>query len=359
MNIKHKLLHYKNFFDPHFERYFNQLDIQLSSPHRSTYPQVCIDLIKDLSLTGGKRQRVAYLYEAFKLGQNGEAPPPTDEGLITCAISIELLQTHLLIHDDIVDNSPTRRGHPTTLQHLRKKTKLNNNVPLGMAIMTGDIAAYLAIQVLHHSNLHSDLLVKVAEIQTRAGIDTFIGQIFDLERDMHDTAFNEDSIISLADFKASRSSTLAPILIGISLSSQDTTSNIKRIRKYAIDVGIAGQLQDDYLGMFGDPNITGKSNISDLREGKRTLLITKTLEMCNDRESKIINQALGNPTINSKQASTVKRIIKKYKVDALLKQIARKHAQRAANEANSWSHWNRDAVDFFAESAKWFINRAV
>lgn len=359
MNISQKILHHRDTFNPRFKEYFENLNNRLSFPNKSIYPKICVDLIKDLSLVGGKRQRVAYLYEAFSLGQGTKITSSTEKHLTACAISIELLQTHLLIHDDIVDNSPIRRGSPTTLQHLIKKTKLDNNIPLGMAIMAGDIAAYLALDVLHSCNLPPKLLSKIVNIQTTAGIDTFLGQIFDLERDMPNTLFNEDSIIELADFKASRSSTLAPMLIGISLSSQDTTNNINIIRKYATSVGIAGQLQDDYLGMFGDPEKTGKSNISDLKEGKRTLLITKTLETCNNQEKKIISQVLGNPTINHKQANMVKEIIKKYHVDILLKKTAQKYAQLAYSEAKSWSHWNKEAVDFFAESAKWFINRTV
>lgn len=359
MNVSKHISHYKDSFDHQFEQYFNQLNNKLSYPKASEYSKKCVELIRELSLTGGKRQRVAYLHEAFKLHRNAKISSKVKGYLEACSISIELLQTHLLIHDDIIDNSPTRRGVATTLNQLKKMLRLSNNIPLGMAIITGDIAAYLAIQVLLDSNIPKDQLNKIAKIQTQAGLDTFIGQIFDLERDIKGTIFSEDTLIELADFKAARSSTLAPMLIGISLSSQDTLENVERITRYATNVGIAGQIQDDYLGMFGDPLNTGKSNVSDLQEGKRTLLITKALEVCTKTEDAIISRSLGDPNISTEQANKIKMIIKKYSVDIKVKGIAEFYAKQASAEARSWSNWDKNSVEFFAESAEWFITRSI
>lgn len=295
MSMREKLSHYKEEFDIKFADYFNDLSNELSLPEKSVYPQICIDLIRELSLVGGKRQRVAYLYETFRLF-NSEVKL-NDLNLIACAISIELLQTHLLIHDDIIDNSPARRGIPTTLFSLKEMLDTEDKAPLGMAI--------------------------------------------------------------LADYKAVRSSTFAPMMLGLILASQDSKENIDRITRYSTNVGIAGQIQDDYLGLFGDETITEKSNSSDVKEGKHTLLIVNTLAQCTDEEKEFINAVLGNDNVVEADIEKVKEIVKRYKVDVLVKNIAKKYAQLAADEAQTWEDWNQEAVEFFVEASEWFVNRNI
>lgn len=357
MNMTEKLSHYKQSFDIKFADYFIDLIAELSLPEKSIYPQICIDLIRKLSLIGGKRQRVAYLYETFRLF-NSEVSLK-NLNLIACAISIELLQTHLLIHDDIIDNSPTRRGVPTTLFSLQEMLNSKDSAPLGMAIMAGDIAAYLAIQVLLKNDLPASDLIKIIDVQLRAGLDTFHGQIFDIERDLPQTILTEVELAILADYKAVRSSTLAPMMLGLILAQQDSKENIDRITKYATNVGIAGQIQDDYLGLFGDATTTGKSSISDIKEGKHTLLIVHTLAQCTDKEKNFINGVLGNEDVLEVDVERVKTIVKQYKVDVLVKNIAKKYAQLASDEASSWENWNQEAVQFFVEASEWFVHRDI
>lgn len=358
MNAQEKLVFYKNSFDKIFREYFKDLDIVFKYPHQSEFIPKCITLIKELSLRGGKRQRVAFLYESYKLfGKTSDT-----DFLKTCAISIELLQTHLLIHDDLIDNSPTRRGGPTTYFAL-KKLLFNKGIDIvsasSLTILTGDIAAFLVVDVLlRKENFPGKMLRKIIDIQISAALNTFSGQIFDIERDTLKNLSEED-LTTLADFKAVRSSGLAPMLIGLTLAGKDTAANVSKVTRYVTQIGIAAQIQDDILGLFGNPDVTGKSNISDVKEGKRTFLVMHTLKHCDLKDRRFIESILGNSNASDKDLTKFKKIVEKSGSLDYAKTLAKKHAERAIREVSLWNNANNGAVNFFSEVSNLAIHRQL
>ena len=352
-----KLEYYKEKFEPVFVEYFNRIKKEKKYPSASQLVPESLTAIQKLSLRGGKRQRVAFLYESFHLFSSKKE----DSFLKECAISIELLQTHLLIHDDIIDNSPTRRGGPTVhieLANILSEKKLDIHKAQALAILSGDITAYLAIDVLLENNdISAGQLKKIIGLQISAGLDTFLGQIFDIERDMS-LEFSENDLVILADFKAVRSSTLIPMLIGLVLSYTDDASHCASIGRYALNIGIAAQIQDDILGLFGNPNVTGKSTTSDISEGKRTLLIRSVLERCSKKDILFIESVLGKKVSNDDVEKVKKLIINSGSYDYVV-DVAKKYAMKATDEVKKWHDSNQDSRQFFNDIAMWAINRKL
>lgn len=356
-DLFNKISSYKASFDKSFSDYLSELKRTQDFPKSSKDVALALDLIEDLSLGGGKRQRVAFLYESYKLFSGKEPSAEDEKVLLQVALSIELLQTHLLIHDDIIDNSPSRRGRSSTIASLNDKK--SKSVALGEALLAGDIAAYLAIDVLLSSDIPDDLRRNLIDVQIQGGLGTFYGQIFDLERD--DTSpekLSTKDFEVLADFKAVRSSTYAPMALGL-LVAGGKEKDLERIRDYALFVGIAGQLQDDYLGMFGDEKVTGKSSLADLKEGKNTLLITHSMKRLSLSDKDFLFTCLGNKDSTEEDLRKVVSLLRGVGSDTFLKEESIKNAKKAVARVDSWSNWDEEAKEFFRGAAMWFVEREL
>lgn len=356
INVSQIMAKYKQWFDPNFQEYFDNLKQTFKYPASSSFVPQSIELLEELSMRGGKRQRVAFLYEAFKLFPSSVS----DEALLSSAVSIELLQSHLLIHDDYIDQSPMRRGDLTTFFAYKdafSDTPKEQQTAAGLTILLGDIAAYLAIDVLlRDTTLTPEQCRKLVAIQTQAGLDTFTGQIFDLERDLSDTLSEEDLTV-LAEYKAAQSSTVAPLLMGTVFVPSLSGEMREHLIQYGLAVGVAGQIYDDILGLFGDSSVMGKSNISDIAEGKRTLLISKAFQYASKEEKQIIASALENPDVTSGEVEEVRAIIQKSGALDKTRDIAASYAERAKTEIGHLPASKHR--DFFAGVSDWFINREL
>ncbi|MFZ5424612.1 MAG: polyprenyl synthetase family protein [Patescibacteria group bacterium] len=356
-SIAQKITKYQQSFEPHFTQYFNNLKKEFIPTKNSKQIPACLRLLENLALNGGKRQRVAFVYESYKLLKNKTSKHDTD-ALLSASISIELLQAHLLIHDDIVDDAPIRRGMNSTYYSLKEMTGSEKDA-LGMAIMTGDIAAYLTLQVLQKAKINEPIKLKLIQNQIETGLNTFAGQIYDLERDANPIKdITLKMITELANLKTANYTVISPMYLGLIIAN-GTEADFKKIGKYASLAGIAFQMQDDLLGVFGNEKKLGKSTLSDIREGKKTALVKYTLSKCSTAEEKEINSILGNKKSTKKQIDRVKEIMKKHKADVFAQNEAETYALKAINEAKSWTNYNKEAVDFFIQSAQWVIEREL
>jgi len=155
-------------------------------------------------------------------------------------MGVEILQTHLLIHDDIIDEAPLRRGGETIHRFFREqfpKRKYQGDPKKygdSVALLAGDLALYFACQpILLSKAISSDKKIKILDILIRSGIDTFYGQLLDLLRDARGTT-NEEEILKLAFIKAGRSSAEAPMHIGALLADNDAPDVLEKLSDYAI-----------------------------------------------------------------------------------------------------------------------------
>ncbi|PNG23255.1 polyprenyl synthetase family protein [Streptomyces cahuitamycinicus] len=350
--IRARLAGYESRFSALFEEYFHTLGTDLEVPSFSRFTPECLNLLRDLSLRGGKRMRVALVYEAAGL--------VTDEPVgaaDVAALSVELLQTHGLIHDDIIDDSPTRRNGPSTYHAYQYKFPDHPQAAIGLAILAGDLALALSLRILLESTAPTAIRQAMVEVQTRAASDTFVGQILDLERDFS-PATDEEALHCVADYKTARYSVLAPIQLGLLAAGEQPAVIEEELRRYARLVGISGQMRDDYLDLFGDAHVMGKPLGADIRGGRRNYTVHAILAAAKDAEKTVVESALGDQNCTEETIAAVREIAERRGVPAKMRSDMQRYAELASAEAADWRpRWRREAVAFFEYLPQWAMER--
>ncbi|WP_217251208.1 polyprenyl synthetase family protein [Streptomyces sp. AC602_WCS936] len=349
-----RVARYGRRFDRVFAEYFDTLGTTLDAPAFSRFTPDCLALLRDLSLRGGKRMRVALLHEAAGLVRD-DAPA---EALDAAALSIELLQTHGLVHDDLIDDSATRRGGPTTYHAYLDRFPGHPRAALGLTVLAGDLALALSLRVLLDAKLPVELRQAMTEVQTRAAADTVVGQITDLERDFAPGAPDDEVLHDVADHKSARYSVLAPLRLGLLAAGEQPGPHETELRRYARLVGICGQMRDDYLDLFGDAAAMGKPTGTDVREGRRSYTVARLLSTVSGAERALVERALGDRDCTEETVAAVREIGERHGVAAHLRADMRRHAEQAAQVAAGWRpRWREEAVAFFEQLPRWSVDR--
>jgi len=276
-------------------------------------------------------------------------------------MGVEILQTHLLIHDDLIDEAPLRRGgetiHKFYTDGFQSRGYRGNPKKYGdsVAVLAGDLAVYFACQpIINSQTLAPEKKTKILDILIRSGIDTFYGQLLDLYRDAKKST-TEEEILNLAFIKAGRSSAEAPMHIGAVLADQDSPDIFQKISAYTTPLSIASQLHDDVLGMFGRDEILGKSALSDLSEGKQTLLILEAKKRANPSDRIVLETLVGKRDLNIEEANQVKQIVINTGALEYVKGFARKFVSQAQQALETWdSNWGNKEKQFF-----WSVTEAA
>ncbi|MFG3250526.1 polyprenyl synthetase family protein [Streptomyces sp. NPDC048187] len=342
-------------FNALFAEYFDTLATTLDTPSFSRFTPDCVELLRDLSLRGGKRMRVVLLHEAARL----VTAEPVD-GLDAAALSVELLQTHGLVHDDLIDDSATRRGGPTTYYAYREKFPRHPRAALGLTVLAGDLALALSLRVLLEARLPVEVRQAMVEVQTRAAADTFVGQIVDLERDFGATVPDEDVLHVVADHKSARYSVLAPLRLGLLAAGGQPAAHEPELSDYARLLGICGQMRDDYLDLFGDAETMGKPTGTDIREGRHTYTVARLLSAVSGSERTLVDQALGDPACTPETVAAIRAIGERAGVAERMRADMRQYAEQARWVAAGWRpRWREDAVAFFERLPRWSVERTA
>lgn len=231
---------------------------------------------------GGKRIRALALRWGFELaGGDAQSSPGIDD----VAVSIELLHAAALIHDDIIDDSDTRRGMPAVhagfaAQH--RERDFSGDAALygtGAAIIAGDLCLSLSEEAYSASGLEhlSDARAVAAHDAFRR--DVMIGQFLDirLQAGPIDARTIIDRAMEMLTYKSAKYSVEQPLRLGAALAGADDQL-LAALSAFGLPLGRAFQLRDDELGVFGDPAVTGKPAGDDLLQGKRTVLVGLGLE---------------------------------------------------------------------------------
>jgi geranylgeranyl diphosphate synthase type I len=346
---------YERRFNALFAEYFDTLGATLDAPSFSRFTPDCVELLRDLSLRGGKRMRVVLLHEAARLVT---AEPV--EGLDAAALSVELLQTHGLVHDDLIDDSATRRGGPSTYYAFREKFPRHPRAALALTVLAGDLALALSLRVLLEARLPVGLRQAMVEVQTRAAADTFVGQIVDLERDFTPAAPDDELLHTVADHKSARYSVLAPLRLGLLAAGSRPDAYEPELSHYARLIGICGQMRDDYLDLFGDPAAMGKPTGTDIREGRHTYTVVRLLSAVSGPERAFVEQALGDPACTLETVAEIRAIAERAGVADRMRADMRQYAEQARAVATGWRHrWREDAVAFFERLPRWSVERTA
>lgn len=258
--------------------------------------------------SGGKRLRPVFCLLGFRAG-GGEVGRP----VLRAAAALELLHTFAIVHDDVMDASPTRRGAPSSWTHLAERHRSQGyrgeprDYGVSGAILAGDLALILADRALLGSTFSEARLLPAVRRYNRMRIDVVAGQYLDVAAAYRGEA-DEAEARRIARLKSGQYTVEGPLHIGAILAGGGPDV-VEALSAYGLPLGEAFQLRDDVLGLFGDPELTGKDRESDLREGKRTVLVAKALGAATEKDRRFLEDRLGAPDLTGAEAERLRSIV--------------------------------------------------
>lgn len=264
--------------------------------------------VAGLVRASGKRLRPAFVY----WGHRATGADHLD-GVFGPGGAVELLHTFALIHDDVMDRSARRRGRPAVHEALAR-THVEEGLTgdpswfgVGGAILAGDLAFVWADQMLDTAVLPAAAIERARRVYTQLRVEVMAGQYLDLRLTGREGAGEVESM-HVALLKSGRYTVTRPLQLGAAIGG-GSCALLDALRDYGDAAGLAFQLRDDVLGLFGDPTRTGKGALSDLREGKRTVLMLRALGRAGPAEHRLLTQALGDPDVGDEAADRVREIV--------------------------------------------------
>jgi geranylgeranyl diphosphate synthase type I len=272
-----------------------------------------VDAVERL-IAGGKRLRAGFLYWGYRASGR-----PDSDALVRLAAAMEFFQAAALLHDDVMDGSDTRRGMPAAHRAFAglhtdsgwsgDSTRFGESA----AILAGDLCLQWSDELYATSGLPSAELDRGRRTFDTMRTQLMGGQYLDLLEsargwDRLDTSARIDSARNVIRYKSAKYTVEHPILIGATVGGV-AASDLAHLSAYGLALGEAFQLRDDVLGVFGDPSTTGKPAGDDLREGKRTVLIAKTLAAASPAQAEAVRSLLGDTKLDTEGVERLRGII--------------------------------------------------
>jgi geranylgeranyl diphosphate synthase type I len=309
-----------------------------------------VQSVRDLVLAGGKRMRAAFVYWGYRA--NGAAH--TDR-LWHTAAAFELLQSFALIHDDVMDRSTRRRGRPAVhvaLATHHRTAALHGDddwFGVGGAILAGDLAFVWADELFDATPVDTADRERARHVFTNLRTELMAGQYLDL---LLAASVDADPAQAqrVALLKAGRYTVTRPLQLGAALAGVNPELDAALV-SYGDAVGVAFQLRDDVLGLFGNPGDTGKSVLDDLRQGKRTMLMLEALAMARDGQRRVLETALGNPDIDERDAEQVRDVVRDCGALTAIERRVVQHHDRALTALDRVHQPAREALVELADRA--------
>jgi geranylgeranyl diphosphate synthase, type I len=270
--------------------------------------RAAFDELERVIASGGKRLRPVFCC----LGHMA-AGAQVEEELIRAAAALELLHTFALVHDDVMDRSPVRRGESTTWTHLAAEHRRfafrgdPEGYGISTAVLVGDLAMTLADRAFLESGFPPERLLPAFGRYGRMRTDMVAGQFLDVVA-ANRGHVGEEEARRIAVLKSGAYTVEGPLHIGAILAEAPERL-LASLSDYGVALGEAFQLRDDILGVFGDPSITGKDRDSDLREGKRTVLVAKAMAEAHPDDRRYLEDRLGQPNLSDRDVERIRRII--------------------------------------------------
>lgn len=251
------------------------------------------EVVADFVLSGGKRVRPTFAWAGWRCAGDRHATDATEPDALRVCASLELLQACALIHDDLIDHSDLRRGRPTThrvFADLHRVAGWSGNADehgMASAVLAGDLALAWADDLFAGRTTATGdpppTPVPAATGRTWAAMRTEVlaGQFLDIVNEVGGDE-TVDAAYRVIEFKTAAYTVSRPLQLGATLGGAPD-SLVTDLGSVGRDLGVAFQLRDDLLGVFGDPDRTGKPSGDDLVAGKRTVLLATGLARAADR----------------------------------------------------------------------------
>jgi geranylgeranyl diphosphate synthase type I len=262
---------------------------------------------KDFILRKGKRLRPIL----FVIGYLGFAKKPAPN-LYRAAVSLELLHDFLIIHDDIIDKSDMRRGKPSMHKRLENYLSSHKNIKFDgqdLSLVVGDIMYAMAIHAF--LSIKEDVARKERALKrfVEAAINTGAGEFAELLYGIKDIKdITKQDVYKIYDLKTAFYSFAAPLSTGAILAGANRVE-AERLFKSGMCLGRAFQIKDDILGIFADEKKTGKSSLTDLQEGKKTILIWRAYNNSNMKDRLYIRRILSKGKVTRTDLLKIRKIL--------------------------------------------------
>jgi len=271
--------------------------------------QYYYDEIEKFLFSGGKRIRPILMITAG----TAVKPDVNMEGIIKASLSLELLHNASLIHDDIMDNAETRRGETVfhkvlgqySKQHYNSTIQNHADFGVAMGILGGDFVYNMAYKAIHVNDFPSESVLKASLVFNEGFFKIVRGVIIETDF-MGKNNISENEYLEMIYGKTAALFETATVMGAILANA--TESQIENLRYFGKYAGIAFQIVDDIIGTFGNAKKTGKPTDSDIKEGKKTLLLIKALETANESEREILERVVGNRNASSEDVESVREI---------------------------------------------------
>jgi geranylgeranyl diphosphate synthase type I len=281
------------------------------------------------AVSGGKRFRAAFCW----WGYHGVDPSPADPAAIVRACAaLELLHASALVHDDVMDASDTRRGHPAAHRALeaehRARRWRGNPEQYGAAgaILLGDLLLGWADELLGRCGLPQDRVAPAHDLFALCRSEVIAGQFLDVSVQARGRA-DVDAAMTVLRYKSAKYSIERPLQIGAALAGA-APELMAALSSAGLPLGEAFQLRDDLLGVYGDPQVTGKPAGDDLVEGKRTVLVALALDAAPAADAERLDRALGSP-LQPAEVEELRGIIDRSGAHAQVEAVIEQLAERA------------------------------
>ena len=270
-----------------------------------------VDDLADLALGGGKRLRPTFAWWGWRAAGGSRAADAPHPGVVLHAVAaLELIQACALVHDDLIDDSLLRRGKPTvhavwTARH-SERGWIGSSERLGaaVAVLVGDVALAWADDMLRAAGLDPAALARATPVWESMRTELLAGQFLDVVGHATDLSTPE-GVLRISRYKTAAYTIERPLHLGAALAGADDDV-VAAYRAFGTDLGIAFQLRDDLLGVFGDPAVTGKPAGDDLREGKRTLLVALARQHPDRAATAALEHALGKPDLTVEEVAAAR-----------------------------------------------------
>ncbi len=292
---------------------------------------------------GGKRLRAAFAYWGYRAaGTTGS------DAVVRLGSAMEFFQAAALIHDDVMDDSDVRRGRPAAHRalaaHHTDQAWSGDPDRFGAAgaILAGNLCLTWADALFASCGLPTEEIARARPAFDGMRTQLMGGQFLDVVEaarswDGLDTRTRLDRATQVIRYKSAKYSVEQPLLIG-AMAGGVVPADLAALSRYGLDLGVAFQLRDDLLGVFGDPESTGKPAGDDLREGKHTVLIAHALAGADAGGADLLERSLGDPDLGDTEVARLREAIAgSGAVDAVEAEIARladaaRHALKSAQD---------------------------
>lgn len=355
---KMRLQQFKNEIDKSLDEYFEEERTKVQKIYNNPHSLAVIDALSSIVTRGGKRARGAFVYYTYQMMGGRDL-----KTAMNVAMAIEIIHAYLLIEDDFMDISDSRRGGPTAHKMLEQYHTENftrgdtKHFGASMAMLACIVGSHMAMKLLNDQDIDPVTLQRLNQNLNAKLVITGHGQTKDVVNELADNVTEED-VFNVLHWKTAAYTYENPIHTGAILAGA-TDADLDDLSKYAIPGGIGFQIQDDILGVFGETDNTGKSNMDDIKEGKYTLLVSEAMMKGNDEQIAILKSALGNRELTEEDHKKVQQIFIDTGSLEYSKEKAIEQVKISKDELLKFAkpEWNEEGLNYLIGIADYMIDR--